>query len=233
MIMKDSESIVDKRTLLGKIHAIGHELAVEHKNASIAELFAKCGSSDTLYSGCLHGSVMGLSDYQDSRSLAKQCEQDKFSSRLYNQNCAHGIGHTLVGDEDLKYPLARCGELFDSNLQPDCLSGVFMEYMLGIHKIVMGEAQQDIKIPDCANFITDLRKVCSVSIGSYSLYYSDSNQEYTIGLCNKLQDKDNSIYCLNSAAERLLMAPTIEKNNFCQLLPINQRSIIYLCNSVD
>lgn len=212
----------DKRVLSDTVHKIGHDIGESAGDASLDSLLRKCGDPDFVKGGCLHGVVMGLEHTTTIDQLAGKCTDKNLSDWRFNVNCAHAIGHLLFRNPDnIASYLDACTRFYNNDLIYACGSGVFMEYMLGTHSLVMGSTQQTLRIPDCNTTENWRALVCAGSIGTYTQYYPQDSLEQTATLCQSLQSKDQQKYCILAARDRLELAPQEKQNNFCRLVACN------------
>lgn len=231
-LIAEMDKTEDLRSLSDKAHSIGHELGASNSKLSIRELFALCGDPSYFFGACLHGELMALSDMVPIEELVVGCKKTEQDTRQY-QNCAHAIGHIIIESKDIEPALKVCEDYFsDMDLSADCWSGVFMEYMLETHTKSMYPRMQykaSISI-DCENVSSNYKKVCSGSIGSYTLYYPDSSIEMALSKCRSFTQEYRN-YCILSAGNRLKSAPKNDQTKFCRLLNSNEISTTKLCDN--
>jgi hypothetical protein len=228
-LMNASLQTSDSRGIASQAHAVGHHLAESDTQASLTTLFSQCGDPKYFLGACLHGVVMGMSDAHSTESIAKQCSKPQWPDQLYSRNCAHGLGHILYMADSLNTSIEKCGRYLSAYLQPDCTSGVFMEYMLGTHTVAMGgSAPKSVTLPNCSGYDQTIRHICAGAIGSYSLYDPNSTTQVTLSLCRQFADSTDIDYCLLAAADRLRLAPKV-LDEYCLQLTYAETVLVDPC----
>ncbi len=216
-LIEQRASAPDEREFADQAHSIGHRIGKD-SDAPLSELFARCGDPEFAFGGCLHGVVMGHDHHGNLEDIAKQCQETTFETELYNRNCAHGVGHGVFsGGTDLNKFLNECSGMFGTVLEPDCQSGVMMEYMLRTHSIAMGAERPAMRLPDCSALREDFRLICAGAAGAYSQYYPDSSIEATVDICQQLGVQEYTEYCYQTTLSRLVAAPEAKTEQFCRL----------------
>ena len=117
-------------TCHGQAHELGQVIF-----AQVQEMSPAIGACQTrCTSGCMHGVLQEAFGGSSLEDLAPQvdrfCREGVMSQMHKPGNCAHGIGHALLGivAQDLNKALAACALFSNSAMEYYCATGVFMAF---------------------------------------------------------------------------------------------------------
>ena len=119
---------------------------------------------------------------------------DFFEDRLTKLECAHGMGHGLVGasDFDLQWSANRCNEFDLLELQQACYRGVFMENVVAIMDARGGIYDNDDPFYPCNTLEERYAQVCYQYQTPLMAHRASTN---VFDTCDKIEPKSLIKYC--------------------------------------
>lgn len=185
-------------------HSVGH--AAFDKYGSLPKAYSLGDSY--CWSGYYHGvteSAVGVMSKQQLKSqlntiCAELAEASRYSFDHYN--CAHGLGHGLLGVEgdNLFIALTTCDSLSDAWERSSCYGGAFMENVM-IESREGGKSQYlkaDEPMYPCTAVAIAYKDQCYGMQTSYALSISGYDFARVAALCQNLSDVDFIGKCYRS-----------------------------------
>lgn len=185
-------------------HSVGH--AAFDKYGSLSKAYSLGDSY--CWSGYYHGvteSAVGVMSKQQLKSqlntiCAELAESSRYSFDHYN--CAHGLGHGLLGveDDNLFVALATCDSLNDPWEKSSCYGGAFMENVM-IESREKGKSQYlraDEPMYPCTAVAIAYKDQCYGMQTSYALSLPGYDFAKVAQLCQDLSDTDFVGKCYRS-----------------------------------
>ncbi len=194
--------------VLGQCHQLSHSVghAAFDKYGSLSKAYSLGDSY--CWSGYYHGvteSAVGvMSKSQLKSQLNTICAELAMKSRYSfdHYNCAHGLGHGLLGveEDNLFVALTTCDGLSDAWERSSCYGGVFMENVM-IESREGGKSQYlraDEPMYPCTAVATVYKDQCYGMQTSYALSVSGYDFAKVAAMCQGLSDTDYVGKCYRS-----------------------------------
>jgi hypothetical protein len=185
-------------------HSVGH--AAFDKYGSLTKAYSQGDSY--CWSGYYHGvteSAVGVMSKQQLKSqlntiCSELAEKSRYSFDHYN--CAHGLGHGLLGveDDNLFTALVTCDSLNDPWERSSCYGGAFMENVM-IESRENGKSQYlraEEPMYPCTAVAVVYKDQCYGMQTSYALSVSGNDFAKVAQLCQDLSDVDYVGKCYRS-----------------------------------
>ncbi|MYH43394.1 MAG: hypothetical protein F4017_03515 [Acidimicrobiaceae bacterium] len=129
-----------------RAHEVGRLAYEIHGPAAVLSAPHECQS------GAMHGALEALFAHRGTAHLANDVSSlcSAFGDRFDRHNCMHGIGHGLMAwtSYELHEALDLCDQVHNDSDAASCLSGVFMENVVGGLSGLMGHTTEYLDLDD-------------------------------------------------------------------------------------
>src|SRR5919199_4870577 len=176
-------------------HAIGRAAANLY-SGDVASTYSQ--GDDFCASGYYHGAMetivanIGADKILDEADNICAAPRQQQNQSLNHRNCAHGIGHGLMGlyQNELFEALEGCGALTQEFERDQCSGGVFMENI--IDEDNPSNPSKDLKADQpfypCTEVKSEYKRPCYVKHTNYALKKEGNDFAKVFELCGKVED---------------------------------------------
>lgn len=207
--LKDLESLAKTNNfVLTQCHQLTHSIghAAYKKYGTLGKAFTQGNAYCTsgYYHGVTESAVGSMSKAELEGQLSTVCSEvaAKVRYSLDHFNCAHGLGHGLLGVEgdNLFVALTTCDRLSDPWERSSCYGGVFMEnIMIPLREGGTSEyLKADQPMYPCTAVDTKYKDQCYGMQTSYALQVNSYDFSKVASLCQNLTDVDFVGKCYQS-----------------------------------